>query len=441
MSPHFDSSNGSASPDMKERRARNRAAQKKHRQKKLETDETRWHRIKHLEGVIERMSTVVVDFTDSLLQQHVVQQNAGLIATIQSAIADILTLANEAGDPIEGSKARKPRGKSAGSNDDTPKDMNIEPRGSLLEMTTTTASHNWIVGPGHRETDIGSLDPIPITNDNSMSASLAASLAEAPTAHVPLATSDSQTNHLTWTIPQELGPVMWSSSLPPLSLNSFIVRLTYTCFDLGCLVLSKSINAPVPLSDEYRIFGSTLRYRERDEMIPRMKWLLGPGMRGLQALAELPWGGRWWDREFSGIELANYATNASMVDSSAPEFLSVVGVEKQLKALGARHVGKGMIELDSSKLAMLSGMRHEPTCVQPDSWSFVNIFPSRTSPVIDTPRVRVSVNALITNLSKIAVCLMKGPGFPKQALRRAIEESIVSDNFDTGRRGGCASWY
>ncbi|KAF5692718.1 hypothetical protein FDENT_2593 [Fusarium denticulatum] len=374
MSPRF---NEPPSPEAKERRARNRAAQLKFRRKKQEVDETRCNRIKHLEGVVEKMSTVLVDFTDGLLQQHVVQQSPGMIASIQGVIADILTLANEAGDP-EDPKARKARGKATETQYHSPKDSEHELPSSNPSVAITATPCD----------PMTAVSPMPLADDSPINLPLFQDTT-VPLPAIP--TIYSQANYPPSTIPAPLSP-LWASSLPPLSLNSFICRLTYSCFRVGCLVLSRSIDAPLPLSEESRMFGSTLRYRERDEMILRMRWLLGPGKHELQTLAELPWGGRWWDQEFSGSDLANYATNAAMVDSSAPQFLSVLGVEKQLMALGARFVDKETIELDSSALAILSGNRFEPSCAQPDSWSFVNLFPSKDSrPQIEAPKLRLEL--------------------------------------------------
>ena len=382
----------------------------------------------HLEGIIERMSTVVVDLTDRLLQQHVVQEHPGLMSTIQGAITDILKLANEAGDPIEGSKVRKARGRHIERSHIPPKQGDLASAESLPDITITRTSYSPAVESGQYDTIIDpTLTQIPLIHEFPT-----ALVEDAKTPLPSVPTLYSQGGYTACTIPQELGPILWTSSQPSSSPNSFISRLTYTCFNVGCLVLSKSIEAPVPLSEEFRMFGSTLRYRDRDEMIFKMKWLLGPGTNELQLLAELPWGGRWWDQEFSSTELCSYATT----DSSAPQFLSVVGVEKQLMALGARLVDKETIELDSSGLALLSETRQEPTCAQPDSWSFVNLFPSATSqPRTYPPRVLVSVNSLILNLSRIAVCLMKGPGFPRQALRKAIEASVVTRRNSGGRQG------
>ncbi|KAG9496134.1 hypothetical protein J7337_012713 [Fusarium musae] len=416
-------SNEPPSPEAKERRARNRAAQLKFRRKKQEVDETRCNRIKHLEGVVERMSTVFVDFTDGLLQQDVVQQSPGMIASIQGVIADILALANEAGDPEQDTKTRKARGKATETQYHSPKDSEHELPSSNPIVTITATPDD----------PLTAISPMPLADDSPINMPLFEDTT-VPLQVVP--TIYSQASYPPFTIPAPLSPLLRSSSLPPLSLNSFICRLTYSCFKVGCLVLSRSIDAPLPLSEESRMFGSTLRYRERDEMILRMRWLLGPGKHELQTLAELPWGGRWWDQEFSGSDLANYATDATMVDSSAPQFLSVLGVEKQLVALGARFVDKETIELDSSALSILSGNRLEPSCAQPESWSFVNLFPSKDSrPQIEASKVRVSLNLLIVNLTKIAVCLMKGPGFPRQALRGVIEGSVITRKTNPGKPG------
>ncbi|VZI03235.1 unnamed protein product [Fusarium fujikuroi] len=153
MSPR---SNEPPSPEAKERRARNRAAQLKFRKKKQEVDETRCNRIKHLEGVVERMSTVLVDFTDGLLQQEIVQQSPGMMASIQGVIADILTLANEAGDPEQDPKARKARGRATEAEYHSPKD-------SEHDLPSSNPSIKVTATPDDPTTTIS---PTPLTDDS-----------------------------------------------------------------------------------------------------------------------------------------------------------------------------------------------------------------------------------------------------------------------------------
>ena len=83
------------------------------------------------------MSTVLVDFTDGLLQQEIVQQSPGMMASIQGVIADILTLANEAGDPEQEPKARKARGKATETDHHSLKDSEQEPPSSNPSIKVT----------------------------------------------------------------------------------------------------------------------------------------------------------------------------------------------------------------------------------------------------------------------------------------------------------------
>ncbi|KAM0443908.1 hypothetical protein ACHAQK_002655 [Fusarium lateritium] len=402
----------------KERRDRNREAQQQFRRRRQESNDQRFQRLKCLEWVIERMSTVVVDFTDQLLQDPVVLQHPDLITSIQDVIKDVLVLANAAGDPENPPKVRKARGinvqgkNGASKRCETISDTSTKPVAAAVDTALAV--------PGQKD-----VIPHPIAVSETLP--MQDTLVECATVPLDIMAPDlySQATYVPLVIPQSLGPILWTSSKPILP-NSFNHRLTYSCFNLGGLILSRSVESPIPWTEESRMFGSTLRYRQRDEMINRIRWLLGPGKAELQDLALLPWGGRWWDQEFSSDDLASCATAVSMIDSSAPQFLSVVGVEKQLIALGARFVDKDTVELNTRSLAILSKFCQEPLCTQPESWSFVNLFPSKAPPQIFTsPTIRVSISLLIENLTRIAVCLMKGPGFPKQALRGIIERSVI----------------
>lgn len=167
------------------------------------------------------------------------------------------------------------------------------------------------------------------------------------------------------------------------------------------------------------MFGSTLRFRERNEMMLKLQWLLGPGKREFVHAAELPWGGRFWDQEFSGDDLSSAS---HLISYSPQQFMSVVGVEKQLEALGARMVDKDTLELDIGSPVN----QQMPEQLQPESWSFVNFFPPESlQPSSKPTRMRVSMSLLVANLTRICVCLMKGPGFPRRELRRVIFESAV----------------
>ncbi|KAI6777361.1 hypothetical protein HG530_001306 [Fusarium avenaceum] len=399
MPTQAKSSNTAMTMTNKERRDRNREAQQQFRKRKQEANDLRFHRLKSLEWVIEGMSTVVSDFTDQLLQDPVVLQYPGLITTIQDVIKDVLALANAAGDPEDAPKVHKPRGKSVQVKEGvTGGSKTIS---DLSQSPIDTSVDSALLCPGHQDV---MPDPTPITQTFPMQNPLV----EFEGIPLEIMTSDlyPEVADIPFTIPQSLGPILWTTPKRFLP-NSFNHRLTYSCFNAGGLVLNRSVESPIPWTEESRMFGSTFRYRQKEEMIDRIKWLLGPGKDELQDLALLPRGGRWWDQEFSSDDLASCATAARMIDSSAPQFLSVVGVEKQLKALGAHSLEKETVELSTNNLEILSGNCWEPLCIQPESWSFVNLFPSTT------PRQRFTSPTV------------HGPGFPKQALKGAIEESVI----------------
>ncbi|KAI1055304.1 hypothetical protein LB505_009519 [Fusarium chuoi] len=85
----------------KSRRERNREAQQQFRKRRQAAEAARLQRLKRLEGVVERMSTVIVDFADKMLQEEILKQYPALAADVQNVITQVLGLANEAGDPEE----------------------------------------------------------------------------------------------------------------------------------------------------------------------------------------------------------------------------------------------------------------------------------------------------------------------------------------------------
>ncbi|KAF5683989.1 hypothetical protein FCIRC_4202 [Fusarium circinatum] len=85
----------------KSRRERNREAQQQFRKRRQAAEAARVQRLKRLEGVVERMSTLIVDFADKMLQEEVLRQYPALAADVQDVITQVIALANEAGEPEE----------------------------------------------------------------------------------------------------------------------------------------------------------------------------------------------------------------------------------------------------------------------------------------------------------------------------------------------------
>ncbi|KLO97064.1 uncharacterized protein LW93_3037 [Fusarium fujikuroi] len=102
----------------KSRRERNREAQQQFRKRRQAAEAARVQRLKRLEGVVERMSTVIVDFADKMLQEEILKQYPALAADVQNVITQVLSLANEAGDPEETKSSERHAQKSPGYGDD-----------------------------------------------------------------------------------------------------------------------------------------------------------------------------------------------------------------------------------------------------------------------------------------------------------------------------------
>ncbi|WZH45575.1 uncharacterized protein QYS62_006639 [Fusarium acuminatum] len=407
--PQTKSSNylGDMSNDAsKSRRERNREAQQQFRKRRQAAEAARLQRLKRLEGVIERMSTVIVGYADKMLQEDVLKQYPALAADTQDVIASVLALANEAGDPEEKSAAEpiegttpnfveeEPRRSDLGTSDDQPVSSDIPtfslpPNDQNINFINESSPqyHHFISYPSRTYPD--------------------SAIGEVP--YLPPSM-----------LPPSIGLLPWNTS-KPLSPTSFTHQLTHTCFNVGFLLLTKSPDSPVPLADEVRVFGSTLRSDERHEMTTRITWFMGPGRNDMKFFALMPYGGQWLDKGYTASELTK-TTNKPTIP-----FYSVLGVERQLAAMGAHLVAKDTLELEiDSTMDKKEPKPLQP--LQPESWSFVNIFPPDVlQPKSKPTSIRVSISLLVKNLSEISVCLNGGPGFPRKRLGRAIMDSVVRD--------------
>ncbi|KAK1624673.1 hypothetical protein BDP81DRAFT_437193 [Colletotrichum phormii] len=393
------------------RRERNREAQKVFRKRKQAAEEIQAHRLQHLETTVAKMSSAVVELVDWMLDIEALKQEIGVLTRIQEMVAHVLALADDA----------------VALEDELPKRRKKKLRETKLASVPSPSPEN-DNSPGMQVKDAGVEDTAHVASSPQ---------ANIPAPEPPTPTPDDQIlSHLTSLAcrPTSLPPTLGTfhcGSTTSLSPDLFSFRLTHTCFTLGYLVLSKSLESPLPHGEEPRIFSSTLKYRERDDLITKMRWLVGPGQHELQQAAELPMGGRWYGDEFSLEDLSpgnfDLFEKTALADARQTWFLGVAGVERQLIALGARVVDKETLGLTlSGPLKLASGKKRS---LASESWSFVDYFPQtlqRRSKKAFT--VQLNNTLLIANLSRCAVCLMKGPGFPRDKLKRAIEDSVVMVN-------------
>ncbi|RGP76866.1 hypothetical protein FLONG3_4949 [Fusarium longipes] len=337
----------------KSRRERNREAQQQFRKRRQAAEAARLQRLKHLEGIIEKMSTVIVGFTDKMLQEDVLKQYPALAADAQEVIAHVLALANEAGDPEEGNiaEAASPnsRDELSAAHDSGYPEMSFH--SSPMQTDMMNMDHQNAMFMSHSSPEYSHVAGNPtIAYTNYQDPALS---------EVPYLPSS--------TLLPSLGPVPWNNS-KPLSPTSFTYRLTHSCFNVGLLLLKKSQGSPLPFSDETRVFGAKLRQDERELMIRKVNWITGVGSSDINLAALLPWGGKYRGQSFTGDDVSSMCESTNR---TALQFLSAAGIAQQLRTLDARVVAEDTLELD---LGGAMG-NDEPRPLQPESWSFVNFFP------------------------------------------------------------------
>lgn len=181
-----------------------------------------------------------------------------------------------------------------------------------------------------------------------------------------------------------------------------------------------------------RLFCNTLKGRAKEEMLTRLRWLIGPGKHEMYRVIDLPYG-RYGHHVYARGELNPTAMEdiewpwptrpaGSRIDHFT-RFFSIVGVEKQLLALGARMVDTETLEINLNNSPMPNVADAVPK--QPESWSFVNCFSFPTQPKNSPVTIRLSMPALVMSLASRSVCLMRGPGIPRAEIGSAIEEAII----------------
>ncbi|KAM0188332.1 hypothetical protein ACHAPA_009434 [Fusarium lateritium] len=425
---------------LKARRERNREAQNIFRRRRQAAEAAQAQRVRRLEQVIEEMSSVFMGFVDEMLTtEAVVSGQPSLVGSLRRSMEKILELAHEVVGPEEdlvmlprsnspGEERRA--GGSSGSPESEQSETTSESSGSLAVTvrkvqptpqpvaTTYTAS----IAP-----------PTPVSHFSSPHSHHFQQPPMAKTFTIPVSLSPQIFgNGWLGTTPASQGDVTMSSPSPPQAQSSFAFRLANTALTVACHLLVRSPGQYSMSAPESRLFCNTLKGRAKDEMLTRLRWLIGPGKHEMHRVIDLPYG-RYGHHVYTNGEL----NPMSVEDIEWPwptrdaggridhftRFFSIVGVEKQLLALGARVVDTDTLELNLNSSPMPNVADAVPK--QPESWSFVNCFSFPPQPKNSPVTVRLSIPKLITSLATRSVCLMRGPGIPRAEIGSAIEEAIV----------------
>ncbi|KAF5690975.1 STE6 [Fusarium circinatum] len=424
------------------RRERNREAQNIFRRRRQAAEAAQAQRVRRLEQVVEEMSSVFMSFVDEMLTtEAVVKAQPSLVGSLRRSMERILELAHEVVGPEE-DLVLMPR-----EGEDRKRGGSGSPES---EQSETTEDSSGSMAVAVRNTQVQTLTPptstvmtsVSTPTPPSLSTSAPSSLSTPPyfnSQQPPVAKSF---NLPTFSLSPQIFGNGWLGTTPaspgdlavPSSTqhSAFSFRLACDILTIACRLL---VNSPPPYemsACESRLFCNTLKGRAKDEMLTRLRWLIGPGRHEMYRVIDLPYG-RYGQYVYSRAELNPSTVEAiewpwptrpagTRIDHFT-RFFSVVGVEKQLLALGARVVDAETMELNLNNSPMPNVGHAVPK--QPESWSFVNCFSFPTEPKSGPVTVRVSIPALIKSLATRSLCLMRGPGIPRSEIGSAIEEAII----------------
>ncbi|KAF4451516.1 hypothetical protein F53441_5525 [Fusarium austroafricanum] len=407
---------------LKARRERNREAQNIFRRRRQAAEAAQAQRVRRLEQVIEEMSSVFMSFVDEMLTtEAIVNNQPTLVGSLRRSMERILELAHEVVGPEEdlvlmpkeSGSEQSPESEQSESTEDS---LVAARRGQPVQLQTP---------------------PTMMTPPASLSTSAPTppyfNLQQPPVPQpfMPTFSLSPQIFGNGWlgTTPASPGDLAVPSST---AHSSFSYRLATTALTIACHLL---VNDPPPYAMsacEARIFCNTLKGKAKDEMLTRLRWLLGPGKHEMYRVIDLPYG-RYGQYVYSRAEL-NPATMeriewpwptrpAGQRIDHFSRFFSLVGVEKQLLALGARVIDTETLELDLNSSPMPNVADAVPK--QPESWSFVNCFSFPTEAKSSPVKVHLNIPTLINSIATRSLCLMRGPGIPRSEIGSAIEEAII----------------
>ncbi|UPK89468.1 hypothetical protein LCI18_000403 [Fusarium solani-melongenae] len=362
------------------RRERNRRAQQVFRQRRQANKEAQRCRIQQLENTVEELSNVIINFCDEMIGTEEIAREKRLMARLQRCTAEALALARSASSTNASPTARE-------TEDDEQK---------IEEYKYSTKKAN------QKITD--------------------SALPQASSCHHP----DSAD-----TIPPPLIDQTWPQTHQhgPDTSSSFPLHLVETTISQAFLYLNGDVY--ITVEDLERAFGFSLRLHTRQQLLHHLQWMLGPGKDAMHQATGINWSTTAWsgggggstDLSWSFAEDSSPSTDDGSEGDIQPEFLTALGVQQQLESLGAKVLGSDLIELNISGYESLQ--LRSTADSSPASLSAAR--PAHAPSSVESAALIVWLNTslLTSNLANVAMCLDKGPVYPRRGVARAVEASVI----------------
>ncbi|KAM6536403.1 hypothetical protein FALCPG4_002411 [Fusarium falciforme] len=362
------------------RRERNRRAQQVFRQRRQANKEAQRCRIQQLENTVEELSNVIISFCDEMIRTEEIAREKRLMARLQHCTAQALGLARSVSSTNASRTVRE-------TEDDEQKMENYKyPTKKANQKIADSALPQ--ASSCHRPDSADAIAP-PLIDQ-----------------------------HWLQTHQHDLD-----------TSSSFPLHLVETTISRAFLYLNGDVQ--IAVEDLERAFGFSLRLHTRQQLLAHLRWLLGPGKDEMRQATGINWsttassrgGGGSADLFWPFAEDGSPSTDDGSEDDIQPEFLTALGVQQQLESLGAKVLGSDLIELNISgyeSLQLRSTADSSPA-------SLGAVRPARAPSSVGSAALIVWLNTslLASNLANVAMCLEKGPVYPRRGVARAVEASVI----------------
>lgn len=364
--------------------------------------------MRRLEEVIEEMSSIFLGNVDEMLLSKAASQDANLVTNVRGSVAKILSLAKEvAGADEEGS-----------------------PSGAERSSSPEEGSHS--SSSGGSVTEASPITPMALPG----MLCPPASCIQLPQQQHKL---PPQIYGNGWFTHTEL--LDYGTNPVRLSPDSFPLRLVDTSVAKAYLALLSSPEVLDIMSDAYRIFNASLHYRTREELLYKMRWLLGPGKSNMHLAANAVYGDPHRKTNFpiesTGAIDVFAASQMPFAGDAKEKFVNAMDVYRQLERLGAKMVDRDTIEIivpcpaaNVGTHPMANAMLELNAMLNSNdqsrgAWGYIGDFPSSATPGMTIITMRLSASLLIESLCHVSTCLARGPGYPKHQICRAVETAVT----------------
>ncbi|RMJ16233.1 hypothetical protein CDV36_004153 [Fusarium kuroshium] len=363
------------------RRERNRRAQQVFRQRRQANKEAQRCRIQQLEKTVEELSNVIISFCDEMIGTEEIAREKRLMAQLQLCTAQALVLAKSVSNTNVNRTVRE-------KEDDEQEMEKYKYPTKKLDQKLTNST-----------------------------------LPQASSCHHP--------DRASAVVPPLIDQAWLQTYQHDLDTSSsFPLHLVETTISRACLYLNGDVH--IAVEDLERAFGLSLRIHTRQQLLAHLRWLLRAGKEEMRQATGINWSTKVWSRGGSGstdlfrpfAEDGSPGTDdGSEDDDLQPDFLTALGVQEQLESLGAKVLGSDLMELSISGYESLQARSTADS--GPALLSVVR--PERTPSLVGSAALIVWLNTslLATNLAHMAMCLEKGPVYPRRGVAKAVEASVV----------------